>query len=58
MTEAEPPALSFTPGGRDAVVAATILGEARIAAQVCGSLADVVCRLDTAACVMWPESRQ
>ncbi|MEE7463745.1 histidine kinase [Methylobacterium fujisawaense] len=55
MTEAELPVLIFAPGGRDAAVAAAILGEARIAAQVCASLADVVSRLDAAACAVLTE---
>ncbi|KTS06671.1 histidine kinase [Methylobacterium radiotolerans] len=55
MTEAELPVLIFAPGGRDAAVAAAILGEAGIAIQVCASLADVVSRLDTAACAILTE---
>lgn len=55
MTEADPPILLFTPGGRDAVVAAMILGEEGLDTQTCGSLADAVSRLDAASCLVVTE---
>jgi two-component sensor histidine kinase len=55
MTEADPPVLLFTPGGRDAVVAAAILGEEGIATETCGSLADAVSRFEAASCLVVTE---
>lgn len=55
MTEADPPTLLFTPGGRDSVVAATILGEEGIATQTCATLADTVSHLDAASCAIVTE---
>jgi two-component sensor histidine kinase len=55
MTEADPPVLLFTPGGRDAAVAATILGEGGIATEACASLADALPRLDGASCMVVTE---
>lgn len=55
MTEADPPILLFTPGGRDAVVAAMILGEEGLDTQTCSSLADAVSRLDAASCLVVTE---
>ncbi len=55
MTDADPPVLVLAPTGRDADVAATILGEERIATRICGDLTDVVACLDTAACAILTE---
>ncbi len=55
MTEADPPVLLFTPGGRDAVVAAAILGEEGIAAQTCDSLAEALSRFDSASSLVVTE---
>ena len=55
MTDAEPPVLVFAPTGRDARVAAAILGEERIASRICADLADVMDGLDTAACAIITE---
>ncbi|WP_449411603.1 sensor histidine kinase [Methylobacterium komagatae] len=55
MTVADPPVLLFTPGGRDAIVAAAILGEGGIATQVCDSLGDLVSRLDQGSCAVLTE---
>lgn len=55
MTEADFPVLLFTPGGRDAIVAATILREEGIATQTSGSLADAVSQLDAASCMIVTE---
>src|SRR5919199_4619832 len=55
MTDADPPVIVLAPTGRDAHVAATLLGEERIATKICGDLTDVVACLDTAACAILTE---
>ena len=55
MTDAELPVLVLAPTGRDAPVAAAILGEERIASRICRDLTDVVACLDSAACAVLTE---
>jgi len=55
MIDAELPVLVLAPTGRDAHVAAAILGEERIASRICRDLTEVVACLDSAACAVLTE---
>ena len=55
MRESDPPVLILAPAGRDAAVAATILNEAGLRAEVCADMPALVARLDEGSCAVLTE---
>ena len=55
MKESDPPVLILAPAGRDAAVAASILEEAGLRAEVCADLPELVARLAEGSCAVLTE---